>query len=223
VSAVRRLLPLAVLLSGALAIASALAVVPASLHFVFKPLTTLLIIVHALARDGGSPTVRRWVLTGLVMSLCGDVALMWPQQGFVPGLVSFLLAHLCYLCAFMRATPFVSSWWPFVAYGVIAGFILSRLWPGVPEPLRIPVVTYVGCLALMAAQAAAVWRASIHGPDAGRAAMLAAGGLLFVSSDAVLAVNKFSHAVPLSALWILAIYWAAQWCVASWLKPRVFG
>ena len=46
-----------------------------------------------------------------------------------------------------------------------------------------------------------------------------AGGALFVTSDALLAVNRFMAPLPAAALWILASYWAAQWCIASWLRP----
>lgn len=214
---------LAAAVSAALAIAAGVGWIDPSLLFVFKPLTTLLVIAHAWLRDGGPPVVRRWVLTGLVLSLGGDVALLWPKEGFVPGLVSFLLAHLSYLVAFTRAAPFASRRWPLVAYAVVAGGILSLLWAGVPGALRVPVVAYVLCLVTMAAQAAVVWRASQGGPEAGRGTVLALGGLLFVSSDALLATNKFALALPLSSLWILATYWAAQWCIASWLRPREIG
>ncbi len=216
-------LGLAAALSAALAIAAGVGWIEPSLLFVFKPLTTVLVIAHAWRRDGGPSVVRRWVVAGLVLSLAGDVALLWPKEGFVPGLVSFLLAHLSYLVAFTRAAPFASRRWPFAVYALVAGGILSLLWAGVPAALRVPVVAYVVCLATMAAQAAAVWRASQGASQAGRGAVLALGGLLFVSSDALLATNKFALALPLSSLWILATYWAAQWCIASWLEPREFG
>jgi uncharacterized membrane protein YhhN len=220
---VSRLLPAATLLSAALAIAAGAGVLPIVWLFVFKPLTTVLVIVHAWRRDGGKPTVRRAVLAGLVLSLGGDVALLWPKQGFLPGLICFLLAHLCYLLAFTRAARLAARWVPFVFYAVVAGGILSQLWPGVPAALRIPVVAYVLCLAAMAAQAAVVWRVSQHNGGARRAAGLALGGLLFVASDALLATNKFHTALPMASVWILSTYWAAQWCIASWLKPREFS
>ena len=218
-----RLLPAATLLSAALAIAAGVGVLPIVWLFVFKPLTTVLVIVHAWRRDGGKPTLRRAVLAGLVLSLGGDIALLWPKQGFLPGLICFLLAHLCYLLAFTRAARLAARWVPFVFYAVVAGGILSQLWPGVPPALRIPVVAYVLCLAAMAAQAAVVWRVSRHNGGAKRAAGLALGGLLFVASDALLATNKFHTALPMASVWILSTYWAAQWCIASWLKPREFS
>lgn len=187
------------------------------LAFVFKPATTLLIILHASRRGHELPLVRRWVLVGLWCSLAGDVALLWPKEGFLPGLVSFLLAHLAYLVAFTRVQRLAALRLPFVVYAGVAGGILALLWPGVPLALRAPVVAYVVCLASMAAQAAVVWRAA---PEMAGGAVLALGGALFVCSDALLATNRFAQPLPMSSLWILATYWSAQWCIASWLRPR---
>lgn len=189
------------------------------LNFVFKPLATLCVIAYAMQRggeDGVAARARRWVSAGLWLSLAGDVALLWPQQGFLPGLVSFLLAHLAYLIAFTRYQRF-GAWWPaFAAYALVAGLILWRLWPGVPGALQTPVIAYVLCLASMAAQAAVLWRRG-----AARGGVLAFGGALFVCSDALLATNKFAGPLPIASLWILTTYWAAQWCIASWLAPRL--
>jgi uncharacterized membrane protein YhhN len=190
------------------------------LNFVFKPLTTLLIIAYAWPRGRGVPAVRGWVIAGLGLSLAGDVALMWPERGFLAGLVSFLLAHLAYLWAFTRGVRFAARPAPFVAYGVLAAAILAWLWPSVPAGLRGPVLAYVLCLASMAAQAGVVALAARSTPGAVRGRTLALGGALFLASDSLLAINKFALALPLSGLWILLTYWAAQWCIASWLPPR---
>lgn len=209
-------LPIALLLSATLAIASAPWALDAPwLNFIFKPLATLVVIAYAWPRGQDTPVPRRWVLAGLVCSLAGDVALMWPQRGFLPGLVSFLLAHLAYLWAFTRTQRLAARPLPFVAYAALAAGILSLLWPGVPAALRLPVLAYVACLAAMAAQAAVLWRSG-----AKRGAVLALGGLLFMTSDALLATNKFAGPLPLASLWVLGTYWSAQWCIASWLKPR---
>ncbi len=189
------------------------------LNFVFKPLTTVLIILHAWPRGRETPVLRRWVLLGLVLSLAGDVALLWPREGFLPGLVSFLLAHLAYLWAFTRAAPFAARWQPFVLYALVAGVVLWGLWPGVPGALRGPVLAYVLCLAAMAAQAAVLWQRAAPGSHKRRAAGLMLGGALFVLSDALLATNRFALPLPAASLWILSSYWAAQWLIASWLAP----
>ena len=185
-----------------------------------KPLTTLLVISHAWRRGQPGEARRSALLAGLGLSLLGDVALLWPQQGFLPGLVAFLLAHLAYLWAFTRGVRLV-AWVPaFVGYALLAAGVLSLLWPGVPVPLRAPVLAYVLCLAAMAAQTACWWRAQRTGAQARLALGAAIGGLLFLTSDALLATNRFHTPLPLSALWILASYWAAQWLIASSLPPR---
>lgn len=204
-------------LSALLAISSGpWALDQAWLNVVFKPLTTVLIIVAAWPRGRLQPLQRRWILAGLLLSLGGDVALLWPQQGFLPGLVCFLFAHLAYLAAFTRVQALGARVWPFVAYAAVAGSVLLVLWPGVPSGLRAPVLAYVLCLAGMAAQAAVLWRCQ---PASAAARRLALGGALFVASDALLAVNRFAAPLPWASLCILAPYWLAQACIASWLSP----
>ena len=209
------------LLAAATAVCAVLAILSAPwalatpwMNFAFKPLATLAVIAYAWGRGADQPLTRRWVLIGLAFSLAGDVALLWPKQGFLPGLVSFLLAHLAYLVAITRHSRLAARPLAFVAYALVAGAILAWLWPGVPGALRLPVLAYVVCLAAMAAQAAVLWR---QGQP--RGAVLALGGALFVVSDALLASNKFGQPLALSSLWILSTYWSAQWCIASWLAP----
>jgi uncharacterized membrane protein YhhN len=209
------------LASGIGAILAALGTLPPSWLFVLKPLTTALVIAYAWPRGTDAPKQRRLVLVGLVLSLAGDVALLWPKEGFLPGLVAFLLAHLAYIAAFcvplrLGARPVV-----FAVYGGVAALILTPLWPGIPTALRAPVVAYVVCLATMAAQAGAWWRSSVArgSADAAFARSAALGGALFMVSDSLLAINKFASALPLASLWILATYWVAQGCIAAALRP----
>ncbi|MEP7282369.1 MAG: lysoplasmalogenase [Rubrivivax sp.] len=203
------------MIAGALAIAAApWALGQPWLAFVFKPLATALVIAYAAGRGRATPALRRWLLVGLAASWVGDVALLWPQQGFLPGLIAFLVAHGCYLWAFTRERR-LAAWPPaFAAYAVLAGAILAALWPGVPWPLRAPVVVYVVALAAMAAMAAVLWRTGVA-----RGGWFALGGALFVASDALLATERFGGGLPLASLWILPTYWGAQWCLATGLAP----
>ena len=89
--------------------------------------------------------------------------------------------------------------------------------------VRAPVVADVRFLAARAAQTASAWHAARHSgysADRRRLAGAALGGLLFLSSDALLAINRFHTPLPMASLWILASYWAAQWLIASALAPR---
>jgi uncharacterized membrane protein YhhN len=216
----RRILPVAVVLAAAVAIGAGLGLLPAAWLFIAKPLTTVLLIALAWPRGHDEPKLRRLVLLGLVLSLAGDVALMWPKEGFLPGLIAFLLAHLAYIAAFCTRARFFVRWPPFVAYALVAGAVLMHLWPGVPAALRVPVLLYVLCLASMAAQAAAVWLAARGTADEALARSAAIGGALFVASDALLATNKFAGPMPLAPLLVLATYWAAQFFIVGSLRER---
>ena len=188
----------------------------------FKPLATVLVIAHAWGRGQAGDARRRALLTGLSLSLVGDLALLWPQPGFLPGLVAFLLAHLAYLWALTRGQRLAARPGPFVVYALVAVVVLWLLWPGVPAALRLPVLAYVLALGVMAAQAGSVWLVHRAGPaePARLAAWAAAGGALFMLSDALLAANRFHSPLPLGSLWILASDWAAQWLIASSLPAR---
>ena len=221
-SRLRRAWPLLAALSAAAAILSFIGGLPVVLGFVFKPLTTLLIIGCAWPRGANAPKQRRLIRIGLILSLAGDVFLLWPKEGFLPGLVAFLLAHLAYIAAFCVPARLAAKPWVFVGYALVAAAILSALWPGVPGGLRVPVVAYVVCLATMAAQALVWWRSSTaaNATDAPLARLAAIGGVLFMVSDSLLAINKFALPLPLASLWILLTYWLAQWCIASALRAR---
>ncbi len=210
-----RLLPWLAALSAGAAILAFIGALPPTLGFVFKPLTTLLIIALAWPRGAAQAKQRRFVRIGLALSLLGDVALLWPREGFLPGLVAFLLAHLAYIAAFCVPVRLAARPLVFVVYAAIAALILSQLWGGVPGALRAPVVAYVLCLATMASQAGVWWRVAAGRDDAALARHAAIGGMLFMASDSLLAINKFAVPLPLASLWILLTYWVAQGCIAS--------
>ncbi|WP_119067739.1 lysoplasmalogenase [Aggregatilinea lenta] len=182
----------------------------ARLEYVFKPLTTTLIIIVALVGGEGFFTSRyqTFILLGLAASLAGDVLLMFPTR-FAQGLAAFLTAHLLYIAAFTLAGTGRASLWyavPFVVYGAI---ILWRLWPSL-GPMKIPVLTYVGVILIMAWQAANRW---LETRDAAGALALF-GAYLFVASDSVLAVDRFRGPIKHAPFWVLSTYFAAQLLIA---------
>ncbi|KRB07236.1 lysoplasmalogenase [Lysobacter sp. Root690] len=177
------------------------------LHYLFKPLTTLL-IVAMVWRHGrvAEPGYRRAIVIGLLLSTCGDVFLMLPGDWFVFGLGSFLCAHIAYLLGLARRARLFARVWPYLAYALLAGAVLSVLWAHLPGELRIPVIVYVAVLAAMAAQAAAVWRCH----RSRSTALAALGGAFFVASDATLAIDRFAAPFGAASAVVLATYWIAQ-------------
>jgi uncharacterized membrane protein YhhN len=213
-AASRRLLIVLGAAAAVLAIASApWALDRPWLDFAFKPLATLCVIAWAVLGRSDDALVKRWIVIGLAFSLAGDIALLWPVQGFLVGLVAFLLAHLSTLVALTRRVKFLASRPAFGVWAIVAASVLAGLWAGVPAGLRVPVLLYVCALAAMAAQATSVWLARGQ-PDGARWRIVAIGGALFLLSDAILATDKFVGGIPLATLWNLSLYWLAQWLIA---------
>lgn len=185
--------------------------------YVFKPLTTLLIIALAWHQTAWVTMHKPLVLAGLVFSLAGDVFLMLPRDRFVAGLVSFLIAHLLYIAAFVSgvwaadAHPggFRLTGWVLAPFVVYAAVLLRILLPHVPRALKLPVTVYAAALLVMAWQAAERGATGLPG-----GALAAAGGVLFVASDSALALNRFARRFPGADALVLATYFAAQTLIA---------
>ena len=187
-------------------------------HFVAKPLTMLLAIAFVLtAIAPGQP--RRLLTIALVFCGLGDVLLMLPGNFFIPGLASFLLAHLFYL-ALLRQDTAARPWFPhrgaLALLLLVAAGMYAFVWPGLPDPvLKVAVAVYAGVIALMAAQA--VGRASaLRTPGA---VAVAAGACIFMLSDSLIAINRFVQPIELSSWWILSTYYLAQVLIVDQVLP----
>ncbi len=198
------------IVSGILAIAGHYTE-PPWIIYVFKPLTTILILVIALLSGADAPPIYRIaILVGLVFSLAGDVLLMLPSDQFMLGLVSFLIAQICYIIAFTSSRGFSFGWLslvPVVVYGVIVYLLLAPHLGG----MRLPVIAYMVVILMMAWQAWERWSALGE-----RGALLAfIGAVLFVLSDTLLAVNRFRGEFAAARALTLGTYYAAQWLITS--------
>ncbi|MEN9537916.1 MAG: hypothetical protein RLZZ126_151 [Pseudomonadota bacterium] len=188
-------------------------------HFGFKPLVMIFAIFYVANFSYGASGKNHFslksssltlLMAALAMSGVGDVLLMLPGNLFIPGLASFLVAHLFYLALFrsdMKAAP----WFP--SKPALAGTLLAALamyalvWPGLRDPvLQLAVAAYALVIALMAAQA--LGRATVQKTAASR--LVAAGACWFMLSDSLIAINRFVQPIPLSAFWILGTYYLAQ-------------
>lgn len=186
------------------------------LHYIGKPLATILILWLALsAQPALDARYRHAVLVGLVLSLIGDVFLMLPGDWFVPGLVAFLLAHVCYIVAFVAGSSGKARAMAFLVVAAVAAGNLVGLLPRVDAALKVPVLAYVAVLATMAAFALArAWTPAIAQVLPRSARLAAIGAVLFMVSDSLLAWDRFVGGVPAPALLVLGTYYAAQWCIA---------
>jgi uncharacterized membrane protein YhhN len=182
-------------------------------HWLFKPLTMVIAIIFVAysARQisaGGQFSSKSWglLVAALVGSLAGDAFLM-VEGFFIPGLVSFLLAHLAYIALFKQGVPWFAHRGALAATVGVGAAMYLFLWQGgLPPELRVPVAVYVLVIALMAAQA--LGRARTLGDRA--AHQVALGACIFMLSDALLATNRFVLPLPLAQVGVLTTYYAAQ-------------
>jgi len=183
---------------------------PRALGYVTKPLTTSALIAIAWLAPGAAPEpYRELIVLGLIFSLAGDVFLMLPSDRFLPGLVSFLIAHLLYIAAFSGVDGFQLSPLPLAPFALASAVLLRLLWPHLAR-MKLPVLFYVGVIVTMGWQAAAQW--SLVAETWALLALL--GAILFTISDAALALNRFRAPFASAQATILTTYYLAQWLIA---------
>ncbi|MGH8561430.1 MAG: lysoplasmalogenase, partial [Nevskiales bacterium] len=128
---------------------------------------------------------------------------------FVPGLLSFLVAHLLYIAAFSAPAGFLAAPLLALPYLAGAGLLLVILLPKTGT-LALPVIVYSAALATMGWQAAGRWQTLQD--DASLCAMI--GAILFMVSDSVLAINRFARPFRAAEALLLTTYFAAQTLIA---------
>lgn len=147
----------------------------------------------------------------LFFSFLGDVFLMF-DSWFIPGLVSFLLAHVSYIFLFRNEYRF--SFIAILLFVWVTSGFLVFLYPRIPGDLRIPVVVYCTVITLMG-----IYAASRNTPSKASYRYILAGAVLFIISDSLIAVNKFHTDIPKDALYIMSTYGAAQYLILEgWLR-----
>ena len=186
-------------LAGIAALTDWLAVARRSrrVELVAKPAVLALLVAAALTLDPADPQERTWFVAALLLSLAGDVFLLFEERLFLAGLASFLLAHLAYVAGFLAVEQHPA--------GVVAGLALvvvmvatlgRRVMRAAGDPA---VVGYVAVISLMVVTAfgTASWAA-------------VAGASLFYLSDLTLGWRRFVTERPWMRLVVIVTYHVAQ-------------
>lgn len=189
-----------------------------ALYALFKPMALMLAIIFIAYRAYQARATGRFdhfLLAALVASLAGDVFLLYPGQ-FIPGLASFLVAHLFFLALFRQGV----SWFPDRrALSLTLGLGCAMyvfLWSGLTTPLlKVACGVYMVVIALMTAQA--IGRATVLRDKA--SVGVAVGACFFMLSDSLLATHRFMLPLPLASLWVLGTYYTAQLLLVHNARP----
>ncbi len=156
------------------------------------------------------------IIAGLFFSWAGDIFLELPNDKimFVPGLASFLMAHIMYLTVFFstkgrniisikKPLPVI----PVIIYGVV---LVSYLYKYLGD-MRLPVTLYaIVILTMLSGAINRYYKVNIKSYI-----MVLAGAILFVLSDSMIALNKFATVIPSARIFIMITYILAQYLIIS--------
>lgn len=200
------------------------------LELILKPLLMpgLLFFLYLKTRGAGQaiiPFTKR-IAFGLMFSWFGDILLMFSGKGevyFMGGLVSFLIAHFFYIAAYLYSiwnagepeslcrAPFLRRRpWAAVPFVLLLFALYGYLYGGLGH-MRLPVLIYAVTILTMAAL-------SLNRKGCVRERSfwpIFIGSLLFVVSDAALAINKFADSLPEAGFIVMSSYIAAQCLIAE--------
>ena len=192
-------------------------------RLVVKIVLSSLFIFSAVIQPHPMVPYYRFVLTGLIFCLGGDVFLALPRQKmFLYGLVSFLLGHLFYVAAFFYTAG--------INQGSAIGLAISALASGGVflwlrshlGAMKIPVIFYILVISAMVVGACSTLAA---GELALSGRMLVfSGALSFYVSDVFVARQRFLKTEFRNRLIGLPLYYSGQFMLAfsvGLLKPVV--
>jgi uncharacterized membrane protein YhhN len=166
-------------------------------------LALMALLARSRRRDAGI------LALGLAFSAAGDILLDLDPRLFAFGLGAFLLAHLTYICLFVRnRTAGIRLDPPHLA-AVLLILVYSAtlsVWivPSVGA-LAVPVIVYICALTTMVCTAIL---ARFRRP------WVAVGAVLFLISDSLLAIHKFKTPVPLRDYLVWITYYLGQCGIA---------
>jgi uncharacterized membrane protein YhhN len=153
---------------------------------------------------------------GLAFGCLGDILLGLGSDYFTHGLASFLVGHLFYIAVFTRAfaKPFRARTGQKIAAAAIVLFSLAMLfwlWSDLGG-FAIPVLAYMAVITAMGVTA------SFANLSTGLAA---AGAMLFIFSDSLIAAGKFKDGIGLADHLIWPTYYIGQYLIAfGYLRDR---
>lgn len=181
-----------------------------TLRLLTKPLIiSTLAAIYLSAVSTPKKLYKDAVLMGLFFSWIGDI-LIQNDGYFIPGLLSFLIAHIFYIFFFSSTQSANTSFFklrPVMLIAVIAYLteLMILLWPHLGG-MKIPVFIYGITISTMLS--AAFWQ--YQKLDNTTAIYLIIGAGFFVASDSILALNKFKKQFDWAGIYIMSTYILAQ-------------
>jgi uncharacterized membrane protein YhhN len=172
---------------------------------VAKPLSMVALAWLALTLGAADDATGRLVLVALAFSLAGDVFLLREgETDFFGGLISFLLAHIAYVLAFL--TLDFRQWWALAGLLIAVALSLTagrRIVRGAADQggatLGAGVTAYLVVISAMVVTAGGTGRL-----------LVLLGAVSFLVSDTVLALDRFVGQRPAARMVVIVTYHLGQ-------------
>lgn len=169
---------------------------------------------------------ENWLLAAFFFSWVGDLFLIFKSlesQYFIAGMISFLVAQLVLAKLFYNQLKPTVSPIKIVGFAIpillYAGYFLSNFYlQEEVDAFKTPVTAYVIGISIMAIMALS--RGFTQTPSIPKIKWVAAGGVLFLISDSLIAYHAFFEEVPHIGGAIMATYLGAQVCFAYTFKTE---
>jgi uncharacterized membrane protein YhhN len=176
---------------------------------IFKPLILVSLILLYIT---SAVSINKLYVLALICSFFGDVFLMYKgEKYFIIGLISFLIAHLIFIkivtIKLQKTTisKIITSIIPFLLLFIgLIYFLKDNL-----SELLIPVIIYgltISTFGVLAMLNYLITKNNIS-------LLMFLGAVIFISSDSILAINKFYYSTKIMEVLIMATYIAAQFLI----------
>lgn len=175
-----------------------------------RPAPMAFLTATVAAAGGLEEGAGLFLAAALVLGGIGDAFLVQPtERRFVAGLAAFLVGHLAYVACFI-ALGVTQGWWTVggAAVVIVAFTIAREVLPGAHRAggpgLGAAVATYMCVIGGMTITG---WSTEEW--------LIAAGTAVFVSSDTMLALNRFVRELAWTKLPIIVTYHVGQLLIAA--------
>lgn len=191
---------------------------------VTKVLLMPLLLAHVIAQPNRKFIGFNVLIAAILFCWAGDVLLMFTENNelfFLLGLAAFLIGHIFYMLTFNKMADKNSIGKPlqplfYLLPLLFAVSLLIVLFPNLGE-MKIPVIAYATVISLMCMAAMRRWQKT----DRQSFVTVLAGAVLFIFSDALIAINKFHTPFNMASLLIMITYIAAQYLIITGLLKHV--
>jgi uncharacterized membrane protein YhhN len=184
-----------------------------------KPILLPILLAAVAVAVSENFATKKILLTALTFSWIGDIILLFADKGelyFIFGLVAFLLSHVVYIVLFSKQQTTrtnnnkVVFWLGILAILAYFFIMIDTLFPKLGV-LKIPVLVYAVVITTMlffAFKGSLKWAIPANN-------YILIGAIVFVSSDSILAFNKFYAPITHASFFIMVTYCMAQYLIVK--------